>query len=76
MFGVKQIPSDLVPIALLDPLVAHKFKVVFEDNEGHIYTSTHHLLKLYHNKDERQEFKLEQLNRSSKLLSRGNYENN
>ena len=70
MFGVKQLPSDLVPIAILDPIVAHKFPITYEDDEGHIYTSTHHIIKFYHNKARRQEFKLEQLERSSKLLSR------
>jgi len=70
MFGVKQLPSDLVPIAILDPIVAHRFPITYEDDEGKSYTSTHHIIKFYHDSKKRQEFKLEQLNRSSKLLSR------
>ena len=60
-----ELPSDLVNLDLIDPLIAHQLKVTYELNNQR-YTSTQHLNKL--TTEQIRSFKLEQLERSQKLL--------
>jgi len=66
MYGVKQYPADLVPIDLLDIFV--DAPVTYTDAQGNRFTSTHHLIKFFSDTAKMRQFKLQQLERSQKLL--------
>jgi len=65
---MRQIPSDLVPIDALDPLL-EPIAVTYTDPQGNRFTSTHHLIKFFTDTAKMRQFKLKQLERSQKLLS-------
>jgi len=65
---MRQIPSDLVPIDALDPLL-EPIAVTYTDPQGNRFTSTHHLIKFFSDTAKMRQFKLKQLERSQKLLS-------
>jgi len=67
MYGVKQYPSDLVPVALLDGFV--DAPVVYTDADGNRFTSTHHLISFFTDIAKMRQFKLQRLERSQKLLA-------